>query len=489
MTGVTAPPTAFSSQQTVIEWTVTNNGTAATSTPTWYDAVWLSLDPTFDNADIFLGNAANPSYLDVGDGYNNSLTVTLPRGIDGELLLPGQGRLEQPGLRAPGRGGQLRRRRADGRRPDAAARPAGDVRQRPRRRPSPGQAMTLGWTVTNAGHGRTLESSWCDEVYMSADDGPRRGRPLPRAVLPQRGPRPGRGLHPRRRTVTLPVGVTGDYYFFVRTDVFDQVYEHAAESNNTGHDTAATRVNLTPPPDLEVESVGVPASATASHALTVSYRVTNFGSTATPNSSWTDTFYLSADTTLDTGTDLRLGTRAHFGALGLDGSYAASATFTLPDGLSGTYFVIVQTDSGNATSSWTTPTTSRASGTAIAITSRPADLVVSTSSAPVERRGGQGHPRRLDGRQPGDGRHRRDLLGRPRHRLHRRDPRQRRRHRVGQLRARRPAQPRPVLLPQRVDHPAVHPRRPVPPLRPSPTPTTTSTRGPTRATTPRRPSR
>src|SRR5262249_3322720 len=83
VSAVTPPVSAFSSQQTVVQWTVRNSGNGATSTPTWYDGVWLSLDRTFDDTDVFLGDAANPTYLNPGDSYTNSLTVTLPRGIDG----------------------------------------------------------------------------------------------------------------------------------------------------------------------------------------------------------------------------------------------------------------------------------------------------------------------------------------------------------------------------------------------------------------------
>ncbi|MFP5275442.1 CARDB domain-containing protein, partial [Coleofasciculus sp.] len=86
VTSVTTPTTAFSSQETVIEWIVTNNGTAATSTPTWTDQVWLSLDQTLDNNDTFLGRTTNPSFLNVGESYRNSLTVTLPQGIDSDYF-------------------------------------------------------------------------------------------------------------------------------------------------------------------------------------------------------------------------------------------------------------------------------------------------------------------------------------------------------------------------------------------------------------------
>ena len=66
---------------------MTNNGTGATDVPQWNDGVWLSTDAAFDGSDVFLGSASNPSFLDVGESYRNSLTATLPNGINGDFFL------------------------------------------------------------------------------------------------------------------------------------------------------------------------------------------------------------------------------------------------------------------------------------------------------------------------------------------------------------------------------------------------------------------
>src|SRR5262249_37081738 len=69
------------SQQTVVSWQVKDIGTGSTSAPVWHDRVYLSLDRTPDDTDVFLGDAANPPYLAVNHSYTNSLTVTPPRGV------------------------------------------------------------------------------------------------------------------------------------------------------------------------------------------------------------------------------------------------------------------------------------------------------------------------------------------------------------------------------------------------------------------------
>ena len=83
VTNVTAPDTAFSTHEALIEWTVSNTGEGATNSSTWYDRVWLSSDQSLDNTDVFLGETTNENVLDVGGSYNNSLNVSLPQGTQG----------------------------------------------------------------------------------------------------------------------------------------------------------------------------------------------------------------------------------------------------------------------------------------------------------------------------------------------------------------------------------------------------------------------
>ena len=106
------------------------------------------------------------------------------------------------------------------------------------------------------------------------------------------------------RSVRLPEGVSGPFFFFVRTDATNVIDEFAFELNNSNFDAQPTTVNLTPPPDLEVVSVNLPATGQAGHGFTFTYTGTNAGALRTPNSSWTDEFYLSSDNQLGAGDTL-----------------------------------------------------------------------------------------------------------------------------------------------------------------------------------------
>ena len=80
--------------------------------------------------------------------------------------------------------------------------------------------------------------------------------------------------------------------------------------------------------------------------MRVEWRVENLGTNRTNSEYWYDEVYLSADGIIGPG-DIRLGDVHHSGALDPSGSYEVGRNFTLPRDLTGTYRVIVRTDSTN----------------------------------------------------------------------------------------------------------------------------------------------
>ena len=82
--------------------------------------------------------------------------------------------------------------------------------------------------------------------------------------------------------------------------------DESETTNNIGHDANGTEVCLCPP-DLVGVSIEAPQEGLASQDLVLSFTVTNSGDQSTPESTWTDTFYLSSDAIFDAGVDLNLG--------------------------------------------------------------------------------------------------------------------------------------------------------------------------------------
>ncbi|MEL7419880.1 MAG: CARDB domain-containing protein, partial [Cyanobacteria bacterium J06555_3] len=375
---VIAPNTAFSSQSTVVEWTVTNIGDAATSALRWQDRIWLSLDQIYDGADLPFGQVANSSYLNPGESYTNSLEIDLPQGIDGNYyflvetdsdtsqVFEFQNEDDNFGVSNIS---------------DIELTPPPDLQVSVN---APSNAFSsefanLSWTVTNEGTGRTLQSTWYDEVFLSTDeilDGSDEslGRRTHRGIL-----EPGESytIGDFNNRFRLPEGISGEYYFIVRTDAGGEVYESALAANNTSFDETPTTVFLTPPPDLEI-SVNAPDTALASHDLTIQYNTANYGATSTPDGKWVNTFYLSADDQLD-NSDIILGNRTTYEFTATESYTDKSATFVLPDGINGNYYLFAKADSNDAV--FELDKDNNIAFDTITIESQPADLVVSALTA------------------------------------------------------------------------------------------------------------
>ena len=438
ISSVTPPVNALSSQSTVVEWTVTNAGNAPASE--WYDQVWLSLEPRTEfgsdglplPTDIFLGHIKNASYLESGQGYSNSLEVSLPEGISGNYYFIVYANIEEW---ANGRHHRLGRLLESDRTDNIGFGPSTQIELTPppdlqvadvqaSTQGFSGEPTTLTWTVSNEGSGTTLRQndlgffiqstisqsfflgdqwdpldvSWQDKLYLSSDQTLDTSDYLLSTVI-RNGPLASGETYTETQEVTLPIGISGDFFVIVETDALtpngsifgppglkDAVFEGAFEDNNQNVTATPIQINLTPPPDLGVEILSAPTDATASRQLSISYRVTNDGSTTTPNSFWTDAFYLSTTSEFDANTALKLGEVTHAGRLEPETSYDNSVSFTLSDGLDGDYFIFVLTDSKNAVfelddvaDGSNTDVSTNIASQGLTITSQPADLVVTAT--------------------------------------------------------------------------------------------------------------
>lgn len=346
VTEVTAPPTAFSGQSITVEWEVYNAGSGETGDGSWIDRVVFSTDQIADDGDVVLGTAANAAALLTNDGYRNTLTATLPSRIEGLYYVLVEtnpfGTIEELGETsdnvASSQGIQVQ------------LTPPPDLRVTSVSAPSTafsGQPATVTWTVVNDGPGDLLSGSWTDRVWLSADDVfdendtvfSSAGHSAPLAVGES---------YTGSATGTLPIGMAGEFFFFVETDFSNAIFEGLVEASNVSVDSDSSNVILTPPPDLEVDSFTFPADALAGRTIDVFYEVTNYGATETPNASWTDRIYLSEDDTLDLETDRLVLSRGHFGALEPGEGYSVSTTVDIPRDVVGPYYVFLLTDADDA---------------------------------------------------------------------------------------------------------------------------------------------
>ncbi|MBX9652516.1 carboxypeptidase regulatory-like domain-containing protein, partial [bacterium] len=368
VTHIVAPSDGIFSGQTVpITFTVSNIGQTATQTPIWSDYVFVSSNPGIvypdpvaddllivDQPNTTLLSLPNPTYLEPGQSYTQTVDVTIPTNAAGSwyvYVFPnGLGKFYSVpvALRESDRTNNLTRSDAF----QVNLTPPPDLVVTQVIAPSTtfsGQSATVQWTVTNAGPGDTPATLWSDRVYLSADDQLGVGDVLLTTLTAQtsfrfNGPLHSGDSYVNSANLVLPEGLSGTYYFFVVTDTGNAVFEAGSESNNVS--SRPTNVILTPPPDLVVDSVTTAPSALSGHSIDVTYTVTNRGNTSTPAVSTLDRIYLSADTEFDANDTLLASATGLFGELGVDESYTRTRSITLPVGIEGIYhFIVVASDS------------------------------------------------------------------------------------------------------------------------------------------------
>src|SRR5206468_3325257 len=98
--------------------------------------------------------------------------------------------------------------------------------------------------------------------------------------------------------------------------------------------------------DLQLPIVAAPSSGFSGQALPVNWTVANAGTMPTFTSDWTDTIYLGRDQILQP-TDSVIGFLRHSGILNGGASYGGGLNVSIPAGLSGQYYIFIQTDQHN----------------------------------------------------------------------------------------------------------------------------------------------
>ncbi|MBX3265900.1 MAG: PD40 domain-containing protein [Acidobacteria bacterium] len=348
VTNITAPPTAFFDQEIQVQWTVSNNGTGPTNAPNWTDRLYIGPNPSL-NAATPLATTSNISFLDAGESYVASATVRVPRGISGNYHLIVNTDINNA-VNEENENNNLSTRSITINVPLLP-----DLRVSNVQAPDEGfggAPILVSWTVTNNGDGPVPanELNWTDTVILSRDAVLDGGDPVI-GSRPRNGSLTSGGNYTVSNfSVTLPQNAFGEYYVFVVTDAFGQVYEFNDENNNSEYDRIepGSPLNvLGTPPDLTIPApINAPSSIVAGQGLTASFTVLNQGAFDAVGN-WREALYISADQTLDPLNDILLGTTART-SLGAGQSYGPSMNVTIPTCLNGTYYLIAATDAYNS---------------------------------------------------------------------------------------------------------------------------------------------
>jgi uncharacterized delta-60 repeat protein len=236
----------------------------------------------------------------------------------------------------------------------------------------------VAWTILNQG-GAPTPGGWVDRVYLSTNAAGDNGRLL--GEFPASGPLGTNQSLARTQNLPLPADLEPDrdYWWIVVTDAANAIDE-SNEANNTRVSDQPMHLS---PPNLRVASVSASANPSSGQPVTITWAVTNAGTWSTGANLWQDAVYLSATTNLDS-TALLLGQPTCPRPLGTCESYAGSLTATLPQGLSGTRYFIVQTDADSRVNEGDFEDDNTTASDAVVITlTPPPDLQVAAIQAPA----------------------------------------------------------------------------------------------------------
>ncbi|MEF8723661.1 MAG: CARDB domain-containing protein [Candidatus Accumulibacter delftensis] len=344
---VSAPAGALSSEAIVVAWQMRNAG-SSDAFGAWTDRLYLSRDATLGADDTLLGELAHGGPLATGASYDAQLQVNLPLAASGDyfLLLVGDalGQVHELGAEnnnvgstpfaaalAPYANLVVSAVSAEASVPYAPAPEVvvGDPAQ-----------ITVSWTVGNDGNGVGQTTQWTDTLLVSTDSIVGNGDDRVLASYEHLGALAVGESYTRSETFLLPAYFQGRYHFFVRSDAGNQVFENGLEADNAAEAARIFDVVRIPYADLIVSQASVPATARSGQSMSVSWQVTNHGIGPTDIPGWNDVVTLADAAGKPVAV---LGSFTHLGVLAAGDSYSRTQEVTIPNGLSGSYFVSVRT--------------------------------------------------------------------------------------------------------------------------------------------------
>ncbi|WP_246074112.1 Ig-like domain-containing protein [Hymenobacter jeollabukensis] len=411
VTQVTAPATAGVGHTLAVSWQVQNDGAKApdASETVWYDKVFLSRLPTFNpDSAIALGELMHTvatAPFGPGARYSQSQSLPLPRGLSGQFYVYVWTDAHNQVFEYNADGNNISR---SPNRVNLTYTTYPDLVVTSISLPDTvvfGQPYTMSWTIKNQGLAATA-GAFVDQIVASADTLLSSSYAVQSSAAYSGIIQPGQSVT-RQLTHTFsyqPALANRRAYYFVRTDATDAVYEYGHENNNqsgthrVGRGGVFMKVVVSsgtgpssgplPVHDLRPLALSAPASAGSGSRINMTARVRNFGPDSIASGTWRDVVYLSTDTVLSAG-DQNLTYISRQATRAAGNSYSQSLAVTLPNGISGMYYLLYSTgESASGVYDAVPANNVRFRPIAMQLTS-PADLVVTSMVSPDSLYAGQ----------------------------------------------------------------------------------------------------
>jgi subtilase family serine protease len=204
--------------------------------------------------------------------------------------------------------------------------------------------IPVSFTVKNTGNKNTGNTSWKDRVYISSSPVWNTSNMTMINTQEYTLPLPSDSSYTVQTPVNIPLSLSeGFYYLYVFTDYENKIYEYTDEANNILR-SSPIYIKPYPPIDLITNAVTANDTANSGTTVSVSWSVQNIGQGTTLAPFWFDGIYLSQDPVFSPSTDILLAEKKRTALLATGNSYSTSATVTIPNGKSGTWYILVVAD-------------------------------------------------------------------------------------------------------------------------------------------------
>ncbi len=333
-----APGAVISGQEITVEWRVENRG-AGQALAGFADELWLTRSGQVDDDAVLLDRSLRDTPLDPGAAWLRSVTGLVPIALSGDWQLlvrsDADGVLVEADTDNNSATAPLTITLAE--HADLAV---SDVVAPPVTARDPAM-ITVGWTVTNIGSGQGAETGWVDRIIASRSGVPGAADNITLAEVARTAPLAPGESYTAFADILMPPRFSDRLTLFVLADAENTVFEAGLTDNNLASPPHPVDIMPAPNADLIVTGFDADPTGQSGQSLALSWSVANVGPGVTDRNGWTDRIRIFAD---DAATQL-VATRdlTRIGALAPGESYTRSAQITLPEGLSGRYWLQLET--------------------------------------------------------------------------------------------------------------------------------------------------
>lgn len=391
---ISGPSSAFSHSTISLTWRVNNSGLGQTGGNYWNDEIFISIDSVFNDAsDPKIGGFSNLSFLNPGESYLRTESVFIPVNFVGSFYLFAVS--DRQVLHSPyGYVSNVHElnevNNYSAPLPIAISIPAApDLIVTSVVAPTAAfglDSIPVTYTIKNR-YPTTANGNWLDAIYVSSDSVFDKNSATLLRVIPS----PVTTLlldssYYKTVKVQLPDSVYGTRWMHVLADFSNVVFEATTENNNSGTAEFPLEVTLYPPTDLAVISVNTPPLISSGQQMSLSFTVQNQGAHHPIVNGWVDQIYFSTSPTWDPQS-LLLSSSNYLNGISLNpgNSYTKQNVVTLPQGISGTYYIYVVTDANGNVFEYTYTANNILRSNAINVQLSPyPDLIVTNLNASLD---------------------------------------------------------------------------------------------------------